>query len=91
MVLPQRFTDEFVSREGRYSLGRDGQDGVYYLSIPVANSMVDYEEYYRLSEAEMIRLRGDQDAAKQFADQCHHRLHDDRLILVPGKDRGVPL
>lgn len=87
----KRFTDEFVSLVGRYSLGRDGQDNVYYLSIPVANSMVDYEEYYRLSDAEMIRFRGDQDVAREFADECRQRLHDDRLMLKPGMDRGVPL
>ena len=44
-----RFIDTKVSKEGRYSLGIEQESGEHYISIPVANPYVDYEEYYRLS------------------------------------------
>ena len=47
--MSARFIDEHVSREGRYSLGRDLNASGYYISIPVSNSLVDYEEYYNIT------------------------------------------
>lgn len=87
--MSQRFDAVEVSREGRYSLGRDTITGDWFLAIPVANSMIDYEEYYRLSADEYGRFRDDRAAALAFADACRARIYDDRLILQPGSDRGV--
>ena len=87
--MSQRFLDVQVSREGRYALGRDTVTGAWFLSIPVANNMVDYEEYYRLDGDEYDRFRADPDAALAFADACRAHIYDDRLILKPGTDRGV--
>lgn len=84
-----RFEDATVDREGLLSLGRDRQGGQYYLSIPVANQMVDYEEHFRLDAAEYARFLADRQSARIFADECRARLHDDRLILPPGSDRGI--
>lgn len=42
------FIDHLVSREHRFSIGVLGATGEKYLSIPVTNPRVDYEEYYRI-------------------------------------------
>jgi hypothetical protein len=85
---PRRFEDDHVDADGRLSLGADLQTGGRFLSIPVSNARVDYEEFYRLDEAEYVQLRADRDAARAFAEACRARRHDDRLILQPGTDRG---
>ena len=85
-----RFEDKSVDQSGRLSLGVDRNTGDYYLSIPVSNRLVDYEEYYRLSENEFQSLQKDDEAARAFAEQCRARAFDNRLILQPGTDRGTP-
>jgi hypothetical protein len=89
--MTDRFEDNRVDREGLLSLGIDRESGEPYLSIPVANRMVDYEEYYRLSSAEYRAFEDDPAQARVFADACRAHAHDDRLILQPGADRGTPL
>jgi hypothetical protein len=85
-----RFQDEHVSRDGRFSIGIDTQAGAPYLSIPVKNALIDYEEYYRLTPDEHRRFAADSAVSAAFAEECRARLHDDRLILQPGSDRGEP-
>ena len=85
-----RFQDEQVSHERRFSIGTDRQTGDPYLSIPVGNGLVDYEEYYRLTSDEHRCFVTDIAAATAFAGECRQRLRDDRLILQPGHDRGEP-
>lgn len=89
--MSKRFTDISVNQKERYLLGRDEQSGDYYLSIPVANQIADYEEYYRLSDHEYKSFTEDEKKAAAFADPCRKRLHDDKLILQPGNDRGVAI
>ena len=89
--MSARFIDEHVSREGRYSLGRDLKTSGYYISIPVANSLVDYEEYSNISAKNFVDYLRKPSIAMTFADECRGRIHDDRLILLPGADRGTPL
>lgn len=89
--MRQRFTDTHVFRQGRFSLGRDQQSGGFYLSIPVANRMVEYEEYYRLTAEQYRLFVADEAAALAFADACRERRCDEALLLAPGSDRGVPL
>lgn len=84
-----RLVDEQVSREGHYSLGRDQETGAPFLSVPVSNRMVDYEEYYRLTPDQYRLFSVDASAARDFADECRKRSHDGLLILQPGTDRGV--
>ena len=83
-----RFQDEQVHRRGLFSIGHDTVDDVRYLSIPVANRMVTYDEYFRLDQTSYDRFRADYEAAYRFAEECRRRLHDDLLILSPGTDRG---
>ena len=85
-----RFRDDRVSREGRFAIGVDRQTGNPYLSIPVGNGLVDYEEYYRLTPDEHHCFVTDIAAVTAFAGECRQRLRDDRLILPPGRDRGEP-
>ena len=45
-----KFGDTYFSRDDRYSIGIESTSGRYYASIPVSNGIVDYEEYYELTE-----------------------------------------
>lgn len=89
-MMVSRFRDTHVFREARLSLGVDDAAGGFYLSIPVSNVRVDYEEYYRLSAAEYRRLATDAAARARFAEECRRRERDELLILRPGTDRGAP-
>lgn len=84
-----RFHDVLIVREARYTLGIDAETGGHFLSIPVANGLVDYEEYYRLNPEEYASFTSDSTVARSFADACLRREQDDRLIIQAGSDRGV--
>lgn len=84
-----KFNDAFVSRDLRFSLGEEEESGRYYLSIPVANRMVDYEEYYEIDRATYERYRAEPEAAIPFLERCRKQEVDELLILKPGTDRGV--
>ena len=43
------FEDTYINKDHRFSLGKELNSGKYYLSIPVSNQMVDYEEYYEIT------------------------------------------
>ncbi|MGO4205233.1 hypothetical protein AB4Z09_26550 [Rhodococcus sp. TAF43] len=85
-----RFEDEYFSRTNRYSLGIDTASGRPYLSIPVSNGLVDYEEHYELDNDKYRNLLADESLAIQFAEACRRREHDDLLIQKPGNNRGTP-
>lgn len=85
----RRFVDEVFSREHRCALGTDKKIGWRYLSIPVSNRLVDYEEYYRLSEAEYEAFLKEPAKAVAFAERCRRREMDHLLIIKPGRDRGT--
>ena len=50
--MSNRFEDTYFSRENRYSLGVDLEEGGHYASFPVTIGVIDYEEYYRLTPAQ---------------------------------------
>jgi hypothetical protein len=83
------FKDVYVDRGERFSLGREMQSGKLYLSIPVSNGTVDYEEYYELTDVEFALFQENRTAANEFAKRCRNRKLDDRLIMKPGKNRGA--
>jgi hypothetical protein len=87
--LTMRPEDLLINAPERFSLGIDHDSGKYYLSIPVANQLVDYEEYYEISQAEYENLRSNILVAIQFAADCRAHRWDNRLIVKPGKDRGT--
>ncbi|MGH9381307.1 MAG: hypothetical protein ACRD2Z_11930 [Thermoanaerobaculia bacterium] len=82
--------DYFVSREHYYALGVDEDTGRHYLSIPVDNGRVSYEEYYEIDEETYSRYMADPEAALAFAERCRNREVDDALIYQPSKVRGEP-
>ncbi|OZB86112.1 hypothetical protein [Microbacterium sp. 13-71-7] len=83
--------DDFFSHEDRYSLGRVEDTGQRFMSIPVSNGLVDYEEFYALSRVEYEGLLADPKEAARFAEQCRRREQDERLIQKPGWNRGTPV
>lgn len=86
-----RFKDLFVSRELRFSLGIEEDSGRYYLSIPVSNRLVDYEEYYEIDRAAFERYRTEPEAAAGLLERARNRQADELLLQKPGSDRGTPV
>lgn len=84
-----KFTDTLVQREERFALGIEETTGKFYLSIPVSNGLVDYEEYYELDRAAYERYLADPKAALPFVQRCRAREEDARLIVKPGSNRGT--
>ncbi len=86
-----KFTDTLVLREERFSLGVEETTGKFYLSIPVSNGLVDYEEYYELDRATYDRYHADPKGALAFVARCRAREEDARLIVKPGSNRGTAI
>jgi hypothetical protein len=86
-----RFVDSYVSPEHRFSLGREAGSGRHYLSIPVSNGVVDYEEYYELDSTRYVELLAHPLSALPFVAECRRRQHDDLLLQRPGSNRGTPV
>ncbi|RMT64673.1 hypothetical protein ALP45_100705 [Pseudomonas coronafaciens pv. atropurpurea] len=86
-----KFNDSFVSRELRFSLGIEEPSGRLYVSFPVSNSMVDYEEYYEINQASFDLFHRDLDAAEAFVMERRRRERDDLLIVQPGTNRGTAI
>ena len=84
-----KFEDTFFSREHRFSVGVEKDSGRYYLSIPVSNGVVDYEEYYEIGADNFKSYQEHPESANEFVKQCRNRQKDDLLILKPGNNRGV--
>ncbi|MFJ4065654.1 hypothetical protein ACIPW4_10185 [Pseudomonas sp. NPDC089996] len=82
------FKDLFISRQHMFSIGIVEDSGQYYVSFPVSNGMVDYEECYAITETTFEAFMNDLDAALTFVDRCRERECDDLLIIKPGKNRG---
>ena len=86
-----KFDDTFFSRDGRYSIGVESTSGRYYVSIPVSNGIVDYEEDYELSQDQYDNFLNDSAAAIEFVEAYRRREHDDLLLQRPGTNRGTPV
>jgi hypothetical protein len=86
-----KFKDVVVNREERFSVGVEEDSGKHYVSIPVSNGMVDYEEYYEIDPATFERYRADPASALDFVVKARNRQMDDRLIMKPGSKRGTPV
>lgn len=83
-----KFTDLKVSSEHRFSIGIEEESSKYFLSIPVSNEYVDYEEYYEISQKMFEDYNADMSKALEFVNQCRNRKHDGLLIQKPGRSRG---
>lgn len=84
-----KFKDLIVNRAARFSLGVEEESGRYFLSIPVRNDFVEYEEYYALAPGQFERFQQDCAAAVAFASACRQRENDALLMVEPGSSRGV--
>ncbi len=87
----RRFQAEYSTRELCYSIGIEVPSGRFYLAIPVGTGLIDYDEYYYLSESEHRHFIDNADAAISFADECRNHRQDSRLIIEPGSNRGAPI
>ena len=85
------YIDHYFSREHRYSIGIEDKSNRRYLSIPVSNGPLDYEEYYEVTPEEYQHFLSDASAAIDFAESCRRRERDDLLIQKPGWNRGTPV
>ena len=85
------FEDAYFSRQHRYALGIETSNKTHYLSIPVSNGRVDYEEYYALTEEQFRTLLDAQAEAVAFAESCRRHEQDELLIEKPGTNRGTPV
>jgi hypothetical protein len=83
--------DEYTSTENLYSLGIDELSGLHYASLPVTIGVVDYEEYYELSDDEYARFMADPVSAAAFIEECREHKHDELLMQKPGWNRGTPI
>ena len=86
-----KFKDIKFSREYRFSIGIEEESARYYLSIPVSNQLVDYEEYYEISKQQFDQYMFDLSEAVDFAEDCRKRQKDELLIQKPGRIRGEPI
>ena len=77
-----------LSQSPRYSLHRDPLTQEPVFAIPVSNGLADYDEYYRIDEAELACFLAHPPSAGEFARSCGDRAMDDRLIVQPGTRRG---
>ena len=85
-----KFRNLCISNPLRFAIGIEEDSGKYYLSIPVSNQLVDYEEYYEISDTEFKLFEKNLEDARVLADRCKKRLENFRLLQKPGKMRGIP-
>ncbi len=86
-----KFNDLFVFRADYFTIGQEVESGRYYLSIPVSNGFVEYEEYFGLSEEEFARFSAGLEEMRALAKECQARREDERLLTKPGSKRGEPV
>jgi hypothetical protein len=86
-----KWRDVFVDKERRFALIVDEESGRSFVSIPVQNSMVEYEEYYEVDPATFERFTADPTTSHDFVDKAKRRELDHLLLLPPGTDRGEPI
>ncbi len=85
------YNDTFFSREDRYSIGIETDSGQYYVSIPVSNGALDYEEYYQIDEQQYRAFLNSGVEAVAFVESCRRHERDELLIEKPGWNRGTPV
>ncbi|WP_123423873.1 hypothetical protein [Pseudomonas brassicacearum] len=84
-----KFNDVFFRKKERFSVGIEEKTGRFYVSIPVSNQMVDYEEYFEIDENTFDAYIKNPTTALSFVECCRNREVDNLLMIQPGIDRGV--
>jgi hypothetical protein len=85
------FVDAIVVKADRFAIGTETISGRHYVSFPVSNGFVDYEEYYEISPVDFASYCGDPSLARPLVAECRRRQHDDLLMVKPGRLRGNPI
>ena len=80
-----------VDRERRFALLQDEASGRTFVSIPVENSMTQYDEYYEVDAPTFAGFQADPASAEGFLQQARARQLDHLRLLPPGSDRGEPV
>jgi hypothetical protein len=78
-----RFSDVRFAK-GRFSIGVEIRSGRCYRSMPVADRMVDYEEYYGIDADMSEQFMAETGKAVDFVDRYRRREEDARLFYQPG-------
>ncbi|MFC7449720.1 hypothetical protein [Rhodococcus daqingensis] len=86
-----RFHRTYFSRDARFSIGIELDAGRCYVSLPVSNGLVDYEEYYEIDRETYARFLSVPAEASAFVAECRRHERDDLLIVQPGRNRGTPV
>lgn len=82
------FSDTYVNREERFSLGIEETSGQFYVSFPVSSGLADYEEYYAIDAHMFERFQHNLASALEFVNRCRRREMDELLMQKPGWNRG---
>lgn len=85
------FKDLHFDKNNYFSVGIEVESGKYYLSIPVSNQRVDYEEYYEIEKLQAESYPSNLTELCQIAESCRSRKNDSKLFIKPGDDRGTSL
>lgn len=80
----------YVDRVRRFSLDIDEATGRTFLSIPVRNRWVTYDEWYEVDNETFEKYVADPSLAHPMVEQARGREIDHLLLLQPGTDRGLP-
>lgn len=80
--------DTLTNISERFSIGIELETERLYVSIPVSNRLVDYEEYYQIDRVAYDLYMSNPAAALDFVKLCRNREVDNLLIFAPGTDRG---
>jgi len=86
-----KFKDIVVNKTHKFSIGIEEDTGRYYVSIPVSNQYIDYEEYYEITNELFETFIKDIHSALDFVNKCRNHKNDNLLIQKPGSDRGIPI
>ncbi len=76
------------SRELRFAIGIVENSNKFFLSFPVTNGAVDYEEYYEISKEEYESIFEDLNNGLDLLKRCRERNEDQRLLVKPQPKRG---
>jgi len=85
------FNDIVIFKEDGFSVGQEKDLKKYYLSIPVSNGLIEYEEYYEIEKEVFDRFSDNIAEIRILAGKCRRRENDENLIIKPGKMRGSPI
>ena len=83
-----KFRDLHVFKDRRFSIGVEETSGRFFLSFPVSNRLVDYDEYYEIDRETAAAAPGNMAELERLVDLSRRRQNDDHLMILPGTDRG---